>query len=432
MAKIQLKSDNINPFGGLFSIFKQFTSSGLRSVIDDHLGKRGSTKAAFTHGDVFASMFGSYLCGGDCIEDVMDIKPFWDDRDDIRICSSDVILRTLRKLSSDNISYESEHKKSYAFNVNDKMNSLLLKCLAATGQLNPGDCINLDFDHQFIAADKKDAKYSYKKADGYFPGVATIGSLIVGVENRDGNANVKFHQADTLERLFTRLETQSRVVIQNFRADCGSFSEDILRTVDAHCEHFYIRANNCQSRRTEFMEHVDWTAATISGQQCGVTSFKFDSMLPDMNLRLVVQRTLITDEEPDAEPEGVFGTEYVFRCIVTNDWETSERDIIIYYNQRGASERNFDCQNNDFGWAHMPFSFLKENTVFLIATAILKNFYLYLLDVIGNRVEGLDKTARLKRFMKKFVIVPAKWIKSGRQNVLNLYTKRRIYLELTS
>ena len=432
MAKIQLKSDNINPFGGLFSIFKQFTSSGLRSVIDDHLGKRGSTKAAFTHGDVFASMFGSYLCGGDCIEDVMDIKPFWDDRDDIRICSSDVILRTLRKLSSDNISYESEHKKSYAFNVNDKMNSLLLKCLAATGQLNPGDCINLDFDHQFIAADKKDAKYSYKKADGYFPGVATVGGLIVGVENRDGNANVKFHQADTLERLFTRLETQSRVVIQNFRADCGSFSEDILRTVGAHCEHFYIRANNCQSRRTEFMEHVDWTAATISGQQCGVTSFKFDSMLPDMNLRLVVQRTLITDEEPDAEPEGIFGTEYVFRCIVTNDWETSERDIIIYYNQRGASERNFDCQNNDFGWAHMPFSFLKENTVFLIATAILKNFYLYFLDVIGNRVEGLDKTARLKRFMKKFVIVPAKWIKSGRQNVLNLYTKRRIYLELTS
>ena len=23
------------------------------------------------------AMFGNYLCGGDCIEDVMDIKPFW-------------------------------------------------------------------------------------------------------------------------------------------------------------------------------------------------------------------------------------------------------------------------------------------------------------------------------------------------------------------
>lgn len=115
MAKIQIKTDNINPFGGLFSIFKQFDRSGLRSVIDSHLGKRGVTKAAFTHGDVFASMFGSYLCGGDCIEDVMDIKPFWDNREDIRVCSSDVILRTLRNLSEDSISYESVQKKSYAF-----------------------------------------------------------------------------------------------------------------------------------------------------------------------------------------------------------------------------------------------------------------------------------------------------------------------------
>ncbi len=41
MAKIQLKSDNINPFGGLFSILNQFDRSGLRQVIDEHLGRRG-------------------------------------------------------------------------------------------------------------------------------------------------------------------------------------------------------------------------------------------------------------------------------------------------------------------------------------------------------------------------------------------------------
>ena len=52
MAKIQLKSDNINPFGGLFSILNQFDRSGLRPVIDRHLGQRGMTNAAFTHGDL--------------------------------------------------------------------------------------------------------------------------------------------------------------------------------------------------------------------------------------------------------------------------------------------------------------------------------------------------------------------------------------------
>ncbi len=71
--------------------------------------------------------------------------------------------------------------------------------------------------------------------------------------------------------------------------------------------------------------------------------------------------------------KNMFGTVYVYRCIITNDWNSSETDIIAFYNKRGESEKNFDVQNNDFGWAHLPFSFLAENTVFMIVTAMLKN-----------------------------------------------------------
>ena len=242
MAKLAIKSDNITPFGGLYSVFNRFSASGLRETIDSHLGKRSSDPKAFTYSDVFGSLFGNYLCGGDCIEDVMDIKPFWDGHESIRIASSDTIERTLRSLAEDNISYESDSNGNYAFNTCDKMNRLLLKCLKVTGQLNPGDCVDLDFDHQFIAADKKDAKYSYKKSNGYFPGIASVGGLIVGVENRDANTNVKFHQKDTLERIITRIEKQSKVIIRNFRADCGSFSSSILEYVKDHCEHFSSKA----------------------------------------------------------------------------------------------------------------------------------------------------------------------------------------------
>lgn len=430
MAKIQLKSDNITPFGGLYSIFKQFNRSGIRKTVDSFLGRRSRDPKAFSHGDVFASLFASYLCGGDCIEDVMDVKSFWHDHDGIRIASSDTIERTLRKLSCDNVSYENQNKVSYSFNTADRLNSLLLRLLNVTGQLNPGDCIDLDFDHQFIPADKKDAKYSYKKSNGYFPGVASVGGLIVGIENRDGNTNVKFHQADTLQRIIDRLETESRVVIRNFRADCGSYSEAIISYVNEHCEHFYIRASNCQSRRTEFMEHKGWKEIRVSGMDCEAASFKFDSFLDDKDFRLVVQRTKVSDEDPSAESEGLFGTEYVYRCILTNDWNNSEKDIIAYYNKRGASERNFDCQNNDFGWAHLPFSYLKENTVFLLITAMLKNFYLHILETIASSVEGLDVTSRLKRFVRRFISVPAKWIRSGRQEVLNIYTRQRLYLTI--
>ena len=86
--------------------------------------------------------------------------------------------------------------------------------------------------------------------------------------------------------------------------------------------------------------------------------------------------------------------------------------------------------NNDFGWSHLPFSFMAENMVFMMVTAMLKNFYLYLVRHISDKVKPLKKTSRLKAFILHFVSVPAKWVRTGRQNVLNLYTNKAYYAEV--
>ncbi len=83
---------------------------------------------------------------------------------------------------------------------------------------------------------KYDAKPTYKKFLGYSPGVAVINDMIVGIENRDGNTNVRFNQK-TLERIFKRLEA-SEIYISRARMDCGSCSEEIVDMVEAHCRHF--------------------------------------------------------------------------------------------------------------------------------------------------------------------------------------------------
>jgi len=79
----------------------------------------------------------------------------------------------------------------------------------------------------------------------------------------------------------------------------------------------------------------------------------------------------------DAEQGERFlpGMEYMYRAILTSDHNSTEEQVIDKYNQRGACEKNFDVQNNDFGWAHLPFSTMEDNTVFLLFTAMLKNFY---------------------------------------------------------
>ena len=109
---------------------------------------------------------------------------------------------------------------------------------------------------------------------------------------------------------------------------------------------------------------------------------------------------------------------------------STEKDIINFYNERGASEKNFDIQNHDFGWLHLPFSFMAENMVFMMVTAMLKNFYLYLGRHISKKVKPLKKTSRRKAFILHFVSVPAKWVRTGRQNVLNLYTNKTYYSEI--
>lgn len=226
-----------------------------------------------------------------------------------------------------------------------------------------------------------------------------------------------------------RVTSELGVVIERFRADCGSFSKDIIQTVEQRCNTFYIRAANCGSRYENFQQLKEWKDVEVGYEKCDVTSISIDSLIEGKSYRLVVQRSPLKGKD-GREQTDMFGVIYTYRCILTNNWTSTEKDIITFYNERGASEKNFDIQNNDFGWSHLPFSFMAENMVFMMVTAMLKNFYLYLVRHISDKVKPLKKTSRLKAFILHFVSVPAKWVRTGRQNVLNLYTNKTYYSEV--
>ena len=248
------------------------------------------------------------------------------------------------------------------------MNNLLLDCLLASGQLVKSCSYDIDFDHQFIETEKFDAKNTYKHFKGYGPGIATIGGLIVGVENRDGNTNVRFHQADTLERIFSRIETKG-IKLNRARMDCGSCSRDIVETVERHCHNFYIRANRCSSLYSDIFALRGWKAVIINDIEFELNSIMIEKW-EGKCYRLVIQRQRRTEPQ-----NNLWEGEYTYRCILTNDYESTSEEVVAYYNQRGASERIFDDMNNGFGWSHLPKSFMNGNAVFLIMTAITRNFY---------------------------------------------------------
>ena len=149
MANISIKSAKLTPFGGIFSIMEQFDSK-LSSVIDSTLGIRSST-FGYQYSEIIRSLMSVYFCGGSCIEDVtthlmkhLSLHPT------LRTCSADTILRAIRELTVENISYTSSSGKSYDFNTADTLNSLLISTLLSMGYLKKGEMYDVDFDHQFI------------------------------------------------------------------------------------------------------------------------------------------------------------------------------------------------------------------------------------------------------------------------------------------
>jgi hypothetical protein len=130
------------------------------------------------------------------------------------------------------------------------------------------------------------------------------------------------------------------------------------------------------------------------------------------------------EKSNDIQIDAFTGDTFKYRSILTNDWQSTEKETIEYYNERGSSEKLFDVMNNDFGWKHLPCSFMNENTVYLIIMAMAKNFYNYFIEKVAKVFKDIKPTTRLKHFIYSFISVAGKWVYSSRQWILKLYTDK--------
>lgn len=424
-AKIQIKNDSIHNFGGFFFCIDHFRKAGLADVIDNTLGIRGIF-ATYSYSEIVETLMSIYLTGGSRIEDAKRLSAqFSEKTQGYEMCSPDTILKMLSDKASEDTFLDTGEGKSYKFNINGRLDRLLIDGLLKCGQVRAGGGHTFDYDNQFIPTEKYDSKYSYKKAFGYFPGIAQVDGMPFYIEGRDGNANVRLGQAETLRRAFEAAEARG-VTFDRARMDCGSYASDIVDVVSHHCRTFYIRAMMCGTLRDRIhaIPEEEWEETEINYQKCQLASLPFEAFFPERGYRLVVQRTLC-DGQTD-----ILDGQYVYRCILTNDNESGLREIVELYNQRAATERCFDCMNNDFGWACLPCSSMKANTVFMILTAFIHNFYRYFLGLVAGAAFGLKATSRVKRFVFSFVSVPFKWVKCGARKMLRLYTNNDAYLRL--
>ena len=121
MAKVHIKSEKLTPFGGIFSIMEHFNAL-LSETRDSTLGYRCKWYG-YQYSEIIRSLLCVYFCGGSCVEDVSThLMPHLSLHPTLRTCSSDTILRAIRELSQNNISYTSKSGKTYDFNTVQRVN----------------------------------------------------------------------------------------------------------------------------------------------------------------------------------------------------------------------------------------------------------------------------------------------------------------------
>lgn len=132
--------------------------------MDSVLGPRVRQGIVYRHSDIPGSIMDSVLCGGSCIEDVNRCRPeIRQIPSKSRIPSSDTALRYLEELSVENNDFSHPASQiSYSFNINRKLNNLLMQSVLHSFDLRKnGGGVDFDYDNVMIQTEKQDAKYTF-------------------------------------------------------------------------------------------------------------------------------------------------------------------------------------------------------------------------------------------------------------------------------
>lgn len=421
-----INSKPISAFGGINFVFDYLKKSSISTTFNNCLPTL-SKQSQYSWSDIFSSLLSIYLCGGDCIEDLQThLSTHFINNPYVKLPSPDTLLRRLAGLAENNHTCRTKRGHvEHIYNTNPKLEQLNISLLKKFGAF---DCdeLTLDYDNTIIFNEKLDSKMTYKRNPGYQPGVCTLNEdQVLYIENRNGNSDAKSFQADTLQRLFDLLSMNDVRTIDHFRADAASYQYDVVELLNKNVKNFYIGCRNSYVEKyftevTEWKEIIDTCNDTIEIGEIEFTPFQKQAKGQGNianTYRLVVKRKLKTDPQLDAFTQDA----YEYRAILTNNKDYAATEVALFYNHRGNMEKQFDILKNDFGWKKMPFSRLEQNTVFLYLTAVCRNLYKKIISNFSLKVKNLKPTYRIKKFLFRFIIVPAKWVKRGRQYQLNIY-----------
>ena len=117
MAKVNIKSEKITPFGGIYYANKAFYALSLDKVINGTIGVHSSTYNGYQWDEIMSAMSDVFLCGGDCVEDVNRSECHLRESPEIQIPMSHTIGRVIKNFSHEDMECKSSSGNVFRFNT---------------------------------------------------------------------------------------------------------------------------------------------------------------------------------------------------------------------------------------------------------------------------------------------------------------------------
>lgn len=432
--KARRSNRKITPFGGAIPVLKQIRDFKIPELIQECLGTRVK-QAKYGYEDVIIAWMLTNLCGGMRLDHITKLRKSLSIIPGLNLPSHDTLGRVMKSLATDVLSESEVHRgrrrykeairigsKTYKrittreTNDNEPMNDLLAAVTSKIGLLKQKEKYDLDLDVTAIYTQVREAIKSYKDKRCFAPMVACIDNLPVYIEMRNGNVAPGARILESTQKCIENLK-KNKISIGRVRMDRGAYHGPTFDYLNNEDIHFVVGARKSKSMMETLKadENSNWTPVHIQTSlydwDCETADFNWKLHGSKENYRLVVLRM---DRKRETTKKGQYGTTpktwvyggtYAYKMIITNDFESSAKELIEFYNQRGTSERNFDTMKNDFGWKLPPFSNMAENTVFLIIAAITNNVYQAVIRKLKRKVKEIRLNARLRDFIFVFMSV---------------------------
>lgn len=447
----------ITGHGGIIPVVKKLKDLGVPKLIRDCLPPR-KHNALYGHEDAFIAWSLSQMCGATRLAQIMEQDKWKKVIPDLKVPSHDTLGRIMKNLSTKNKTAKSVGHSStpgtYTVNENLPLNRMLVKTTKRVGALSEKRSYTLDIDALFIATTRKEAARKQDEEGNLIPGrigfnpmICLIGDMPVFVSMRNGDANARLNIHKCLSDCLGLLD-ESKIKIGRVISDAAGYNKKAMAMLDERGIIFNMRFPHMKMMKTFNMllrNHEDWRETKIETANftwnCEIADIPYvmwKSANPNPYRVVVVRvptdefakhiynkeqlrkqrdlkreyKKLLLKEGSGLYDEGKWKEidGYKYKFIITNDFQRLPEQLMIEYNHRGTSERQFSFMKQDFGWRMPPFCKMKHNTVFLIASALANNIFRAMVRIFIGDVPGMKFSQRLKEFIKNFILVACEYI----------------------